>query len=93
MKSLTSASSAGLLQEPPDFSLVLGGPLFQLLRRTHLTDDTLMLLRRRILVISLFSWLPLLVFSALEGQVLGGSTAVSFLRDVEAHVRFLNQAA
>ena len=30
------------LQNPPDFSLVLGGPLFQLLRRAHLADDALM---------------------------------------------------
>jgi len=72
-----------------DFSLVLGGPLFQLLRRTHLSDDTLLLMRRRIIVLSLFAWLPLLVLSALEGQVLGGSAAVPFLMDVEVHVRFL----
>jgi hypothetical protein len=73
----------------PDFSLVLGGPLFQLLRRAHLTGDALDLVRRRILVISLFTWLPLLVLSALEGQVLGGSAAVPFLLDLEVHVKFL----
>ena len=28
-----------LLSEPPDFSLILGGPLFQLLRRAHLCGD------------------------------------------------------
>jgi len=49
--------------EPPDFSLVLGGPLFQLLRRAHLSDDALMLVRQRILVIALLAWLPLLVLS------------------------------
>jgi len=91
MKSDTSESSDGLnlLQNPPDFSLVLGGPLFQLLRRAHLSDDTLMLVRRRIIVIALFTWLPLLVLSALEGQLLGGRAAVPFLLDVEVHVRFL----
>ena len=72
-----------------DFSLVLGGPLFQLLRRAHLTGDALELLRRRVLVISLFAWLPLLVLSALEGQALGGSVAVPFLLDVEVHAKFL----
>ncbi len=72
-----------------DFSLVLGGPLFQLLRRAHLSDDALMLVRQRIVVISLVAWLPLLVLSALEGQLLGGSAAVPFLLDVEVHVRFL----
>jgi hypothetical protein len=75
--------------EAPDFSLVLGGPLFQLLRQAHLIGDALELLRRRVLVISLLAWLPLLVLSTLEGQVLGGSAAVPFLLDVEVHVKFL----
>jgi AcrR family transcriptional regulator len=73
----------------PDFSLLLGGPLFQLLRRAHLTGDALELFRRRVLVISLLAWLPLLVLSALEGQALGGSAAVPFLLDVEVHIKFL----
>jgi hypothetical protein len=75
--------------DPRDFSLVLGGPLFQLLRRAHLSDDALMLVRQRVVVIALLAWLPLLVLSALEGHVLGGSVAIPFLLDVEAHVRFL----
>jgi len=77
------------IDKSTDFSLVLGGPLFQLFRRAHLTGDTLELLRRRILLISLLTWLPLLVLSALEGQALGGSAAVPFLLDVEVHVKFL----
>jgi hypothetical protein len=72
-----------------DFSLVLGGPLFQLFRKAHLTGDALELVRQRIIVISLFTWLPLLVLSALEGQLLGGSATVPFLRDVEIHNKFL----
>jgi hypothetical protein len=67
----------------------LGGPLFQLLRRAHLTGNTLELVRQRIIVISLFTWLPLLVLSVLEGQVLGRSAAVPFLLDVDVHVKFL----
>src|SRR5690349_14461619 len=74
---------------PTDFSLVLGGPLFQLWRRSHLSDDAMELARQRIIVISLFTWLPLLLLSALEGQTMGGNAAVPFLMDVEAHVRFL----
>ena len=73
----------------PDFSIVLGGPLFQLLRRAHLTGDTLELMRRRILVFPLLAWLPLLVLSALEGQALGGRSAVPFLLDVDVHAKFL----
>ena len=82
-------SSSKLLQEPQDFSLVLGGPLFQLLRRAHLSDDALELVRQRIIVISLFAWLPLLALSALEGQLLGGRVAVPFLLDMEVHIKFL----
>ena len=77
------------LRDQTDFSLVLGGPIFQLLRRTHLTDDALELVHQRIIVISLFCWLPLLVLSALEGNVLSGGAAVPFLLDVEVHIRFL----
>jgi len=81
--------SARLLREPQEFSLVLGGPLFQLLRRAHLTDDALTLVRQRIVVLSLFVWLPLLGLAVLEGQALGGRAAVPFLLDVDVHVRFL----
>ena len=89
MKSTTARPSDILHRDHPDFSLVLGGPLFQLLRRTHLTDDALLLLRQRILFISLFCWLPLLALSALERTMLGGKVAMPFLWDVEVHVRFL----
>ena len=74
----TSMSDDGFFRER-DFSLVLGGPLFQLLRRAHLSDDALSMVRQRIIVIALLAWLPLLVLSALEGQLLGGSVAVPFL--------------
>jgi hypothetical protein len=77
------------LHEPTDFSLVLGGPLYQLLRRAHLSGDALELTRRRIVIISLFAWLPLLALSALNGQLLGGTATVPFFLDVEVHVRFL----
>jgi hypothetical protein len=87
--SQNSHESLGLLQDPYDFSLILGGPLYQLLRRAYLSGDALELLRRRILVISLLAWLPLLVLSLWEGQALGGSATVPFLWDVEIHVRFL----
>jgi hypothetical protein len=89
MISFTPVSGDSFLRDPQDFSLVLGGPVFQVLRRSHLTDDALGLVRRRIVVISLFCRLPLLVISALEGKVLGGGAVVPFLSDLEVHVRFL----
>ena len=72
-----------------DFSLVLGGPLFQLLRRAHMSGDALELIRRRTIILSLFTWLPLLVLSALRGNAVGRSVAVPFLRDLDVHLRFL----
>jgi hypothetical protein len=81
--------ASGLIGTSPDFSLVLGGPLFQLLRRAHLADDALMMVRQRVIVIALFAWLPLLVLSAVEGRLLGARVAVPFLLDIEVHIRFL----
>jgi hypothetical protein len=75
-------------EPPPDFSLVLGGPLFQLLRKARLSDDGLRLASRRLIAIPLIAWLPLLVLAALEGQALGGSVPVPFLMDLEVHIRF-----
>jgi hypothetical protein len=87
MKVVSDGSNA--FRNPPDFSLVLGGPLFQLLRRTHLADDALMMVRQRVIVIALLAWLPLLLLSAVDGQLLGGNVAVPFLLDAEVHIRFL----
>ncbi|QCS65448.1 hypothetical protein EC609_25160 [Achromobacter denitrificans] len=72
-----------------NFSVVLGGPLFQLLRRAHLADDALEMVRQRVLVISLIAWLPLLVLAAVDGRLLDGSVAIPFLLDLEVHIRFL----
>jgi hypothetical protein len=72
-----------------DFSLVLGGPLYQLLRRAHLSDDALSLQRRRIVVLALIAWLPLLLLATLSGRLFDGGVAVPFLYDVEVHVKFL----
>ena len=40
-------------------------------------------------MISLLAWLPLLVLSAVKGEMLGGSARVPFLLDIEVHLRFL----
>jgi hypothetical protein len=76
-------------EEPPDFSLVMGGPVFQLFRRSHLAGDHMELLVRRILVITLIAWLPLLLLSVLGHHLAGTSVKLPFLRDIEAHVRLL----
>jgi hypothetical protein len=89
MTTQTSLSAAHQLREPEDFSLVHGGPVFQLLLRTHLSSDGLTLVARRIGASVLLTWVPLLVLSAYHGQLLDGNVAVPFLWDVETHIRFL----
>ena len=78
-----------LSSEPPDFSLILGGPLFQLLRRAHLCGDVAELVWRRVIALALITWLPLLVLSIVEGHAWGDSVKVPFLLDVDVHARFL----
>ena len=84
--------SAGLMAhirgELHDFSLVLGGPLYQLFRRSHLTGDVLEHLYRRVLVITAIAWLPLVFLSA-KAELLGQAGRLAFFRDVEVQVRFL----
>lgn len=82
---MTEANSR---EKPSDFSLVLGGPIFQLFRRSHLTGDGLELLHRRRLIITLVAWLPLLLLSTL-GPSAGSVGRLSFFHDVEVHARFL----
>lgn len=77
-----------ILHDAENFSLVLGGPLFQLLRRAHLSDDALHLLRQRVVTIVVLLWLPLMLLSAWQHQLLGNAE-VPFLKDFDAQVRFL----
>lgn len=74
--------------EPPDFSLFLGGPLFQMLLQLRLTTPTLGLLKKRIIAITLFAWLPLFLLSAFEGAA-WSHVSIPFLYDMEAQSRFL----
>ncbi|PYX40730.1 MAG: hypothetical protein DMG81_05380, partial [Acidobacteria bacterium] len=46
---LPALMEPNILKESADFSLVLGGPIFQLLRRSHLAGDGLELVHRRLL--------------------------------------------
>src|SRR5215467_3965836 len=77
-----------ILDEPPDFSIVLGGPLFQLLRRAHLGGDHLELLYRRLIVFVGVTWLPLFLLATV-GPFAGSVGRLAFLRDIEVHARFL----
>jgi hypothetical protein len=89
MTSRSPESSTPQQPEPQDFSLVHGGPLFQLLLRAHLSSDGMTLVTRRIIVFVLITWPPLLVLSALDGHWFDKSVVVPFPLDAETHIRFL----
>src|SRR5499433_3483355 len=82
-------AGAKFFSAPHDFSVILGGPLYQLFIRAHLTGTALELLRRRIVVITAAAWLPLFVLSMAEGHLWGDAVKIPFFRDIQVHVRFL----
>jgi len=89
MTARATASYAAALRDAREFSLVHGGPLFQLLLQAHLSSDGLTLVARRIVVFVLITWIPLLALSTLDGHLLDGDVVVPFLLDAETHIRFL----
>jgi hypothetical protein len=68
MRTSGPISDEPLSEEPYDFSLVLGGPLYQFWRRAHLVGDTLELMGRRVLLLVLLAWVPLLLLSLAEAM-------------------------
>ncbi len=78
-----------LVADGREFSLVLGCPLYQLLRRVGLSDEVPGLVWRRILFVVSITWAPLLALSAVHGSFLGVGRTMPFVNDVECHVRFL----
>jgi hypothetical protein len=72
-----------------EFSLVLGGPLFQLLRRSRLCDDAMGRVQWRVGAVVAITWAPLLALSAAQGAAWGAGPAMPFLGDVGCHLRFL----
>ena len=85
----TVARDLSIKPDSYDFSLVLGGPIFQLTRRAHLSGDALELVRRRVIAAVALTWLPLLVLSILTGRAWGAAVEVPFFKDFEAHTRLL----
>lgn len=81
-------TKAAFQDKVPDFSLVMGGPIFQLFRKAHLTGDHLELLHRRLLTIVSIAWLPLLVLDLVASRP-GLTGRLTFLHDVEVQARFL----
>ena len=75
-------------EQPEEFSLVLGGPLYQLLLRSGLVQPPFGKLSWRIAIILAVAWLPLVPLTII-GQRFGGGVPVPFLYDFEVHSRLL----
>lgn len=88
-RDVPSGVDAGTLKDPGDFSLVSGGPLFRLWRRTGLAGDDMQLPQRRILFAVLLTWVPLLLLSMAEGRAWGDDVVLTLLKDAETNVRLL----
>ena len=67
---------------------MLGGPLYQMLLRLRMLQPPLGLLYRRLVVIPVLAWMPLLILSLMDGRATGG-VAIPFLFDISAYARFL----
>lgn len=87
VKNSMSKKSSDLRQES-DFSLVMGGPLYQLYLRSHLAKPPLELLPRRIVTAIVITWVPLALLSLFIGRAVG-AVEVPFVEHLAVHVRFL----
>jgi hypothetical protein len=77
-----------LSDDARDFSLVSGGPFYQLLRRAGLVSTSFDSAGLRIIVITMVAWLPLLILTVLGGRLASG-IKIPFIRDVEVQSRLL----
>lgn len=88
-RGVPSGADEHYLKELGEFSLISGGPLYQLWRHTGQAGDALQWTHRRVLVAVLITWVPLLLLSMIDGRAWGDSVTLTFLKDVETHVRLL----
>lgn len=72
-----------------DFSLTKGGPFFKLMVRSGLMKPEFARPARRATFLAVFTWLPLLILSLLQGLAFDGQVELPFLWDFAVHVRFL----
>jgi hypothetical protein len=79
---------SGRSDERYAFAFGAVGLLPRLYRRFHLDGDSPRLLRRRLLVLTAFAWVPLLALTVIEKRAWSGVT-VPFLRDIDAQTRLL----
>src|SRR5690349_4281980 len=72
-----------------NFSIVVGGPVYDLLWRLRLVRVSLPNVMRRVLVLVALTWLPLVVLSLKDGLAFGHHVKIPLLLDVATYARFL----
>ena len=72
-----------------DFSVVMGGPIYDFLLRTGLLRRGLPNALHRIIALIIFTWLPLLILSVKDGLAVGHQVKVPFLYDFSMYGRYL----
>ena len=72
-----------------DFSLTKGGPFFKLMVRSGLMKPEFARPAGRATFLAVFTWLPLLILSLVQGLAFDGPVELPFLWDFAVHVRFL----
>lgn len=83
----TSARRSSVISA--DFSLVTGGLIYRLMTSIPGIKDKKHGVRRRAILFSLLTWVPLLVLAMIAGTFMGNQTEINFLEDFPVHIRFL----
>ena len=69
-------------------ALILGGPLYRILRRSHSARSLPELLSRQAVIVVLICWAPLVILALAQAHLMGG-VKLSFFHDIDTQVRFL----
>ena len=72
-----------------NFSIAVGGPLHDFLLRLRSVHRSVPNLSRRIVVLVVLAWLPLLLLSLKDGTAFGHQVRIPFLYDLAMYGRFL----
>jgi hypothetical protein len=72
-----------------DFSLTSNGIVYKILSRVGLGNSPGKHIARRVLIMIVITWLPLLALSALQGLAIGNKVEVPFWKDFAIHSKFL----
>ncbi len=88
-KSLMNEQAQSGVRDSITFPLFEGGPFHRLLERVRLVQEGRSLIARRIVLIVLVTWVPLVMLALVQGFALGPTRLESLLMDFAANVRFL----